>query len=821
MELPKKYNFKEIEDKFKQHWKDHPIFITKITPDLDKPVYSVDTPPPYVSGKMHMGHALSYAQGDFILRYQRLKGNQLFYHCGTDDNGLPTERYIEKLKNLDSKKMPREEFVHICSQTVKEILPELVQPWIDLGIGADFNNAYSTIDDNAIETSQLSFIDLYNKKLVYRTSSPTVWCTKCQTAIAQAEFENIEKTSVFYDIAFSDEENNNLIIATTRPELIPACVAIFAHPEDERYAHLKNKKAKVPLFNYEVPILFDTAVEKDKGTGLMMVCTFGDKEDVEKWHKHQLDLRVVICEKGILNELAKPYDGLSLLQAREKIVQDLKDQNKVLSEKPIQHNTNVHERCGTEIEFLKTSQWFIDVMNHKDKLISAGEEINWYPSHMKTRYSNWVKNLNWDWCISRQRHFGVPFPVWYEKDTGNPVVAKKEDLPIYPVSQKPSWYEQETGKSLDNLEPELDVMDTWATSSVSPQIALHQPKLSQEEFNKVFPMSLRMQAHDIIRTWTFYTIVKGLYNHNALPWKNIMISGFVLDAQGKKMSKSKGNAIDPIEIMDKYGADVVRYSASAVKLGEDLPFQEKYLETGKKLLTKLFNAAKFTHMQIEDYQGEFDKEKLLPIDKWIITKLSNTILCVTKNLDVYEFAKARADLEKFFWQDFCDNYLEIVKERTYKPEIHGEESKYAGQMTLKKVLNDLLICFAPYLPYLTEEIYSWKFAQEQNQKTLHTQQWPIVDSNLIFEKELQAGELACIIIGIVRGIKSREHVSQKHEVLTLNIPCLQEEKQLLQLVEDDIKRTCSIKEIIYLLEETSEPLSSDIELDYTLAPKEE
>ncbi len=383
MELPKKYKFKEIEEKWKRYWKDTNTYVS--TTKGDK-LFSVDTPPPNVSGKMHMGHALSYSQGDFIMRFKRMTGHTIFYPFGTDDNGLPTERYIEKLKKIDSKSMSREEFVRMCNDTVKEVLPSLVQPWKDMGISADFDNAYSTIDKTSIRVSQKSFIDLYHKNRAYRKETPSVWCMKCQTAIAQAEFENIQKTSMFHNIAFTDDDGNELIISTTRPELLPACVGLFAHPGDERYAHLKGKVAKVPLFDYEVPVLFDEGVDKEKGTGLMMVCTFGDKEDVEKAPHYDLDLRTVFTKTGKMNELADKYEGMSIVEARKAIIEDLKHADALKNSTQITHNTNVHERCGTEIEFLKTPQWFINVMDHKDELLKAGDEIDWYPSHMKIRY---------------------------------------------------------------------------------------------------------------------------------------------------------------------------------------------------------------------------------------------------------------------------------------------------------------------------------------------------------------------------------------------------------------------------------------------------
>ncbi len=808
MDLPRKYSFKTIEAKWKQFWEEEEIYVSNFATTKNKKIFSVDTPPPTVSGQMHVGHAFSYAQGDFIVRFRRMKGEQIFYPFGTDDNGLPTEHLIERLKKVNSRSMTRPEFVKLCHETIKEIKPEFVQAWIDLGISADYKNSYSTINSESTRVSQKSFLDLHKKGYVYKKDTPTTWCVKCQTAIAQADFENIEKESSFNDIAFHDEEGNELIIATTRPELIPACVGIFAHPDDKRYAHLKGKKAVVPLFNYNVPILFDKDVALEKGTGLMMCCTFGDKEDVEKWHKYNLELRAVIEKYGKLNDLAGKYKGLSIIDARKAIIKDLKSSGDLKSQTKVTHNANAHDRCGTEIEFMKTSQWFINVMDHKEQLIKAADDITWHPEHMKVRYVNWVKNLNWDWCISRQRHFGVPFPVWYEKNTGKIILAQEEDLPIDPTTQTPKSYKGDVA----NLIPEPDVLDTWATSSLTPQIALGWGKTDDATFTKNMPMTIRLQSHDIIRTWAFYTIVKGLYNNGVVPWDNVMISGFVLDQKGKKMSKSKGNTIDPIKLTDIFGADAVRYGASAVKLGEDLPFQNKYLETGKKVVTKIFNAAKFAHMHLEDYDGKaLDVAKISAIDKWLVSKLNTTIKNATEFLDTYEFAKARASIERFFWDDLCDNYLEIVKDRLYKPEVHGDDARYAGQMTLYHVLLNTIKLFAPYLPYITEEVFSWKFANDLNAKSVHIQSWPTFSEELHFANEEKAGEVAKQIIALGRQHKNNNAVSQKQEFLTATSSG---NKEALKLVEKDIMMTLSIKEHKIVA-------SEEVGFAGVLAPKEE
>lgn len=825
LDLPKKYKFKELEAKWKLYWQENKIYKSSFKGDN---VYSIDTPPPTVSGAMHLGHAFSYVQGDIIARFKRMKGFTIFYPFGTDDNGLPTELLIERTKKVSSKHMSRPDFVKLCHETIKEIKPDFVQPWKDLAISADYETSYSTIDMDATRVSQKSFIDLHKKGLVYKKETPTTWCVKCQTAIAQAEFENIEKKSTFNDISFHDEEGNELIIATTRPEMIPACVAIFAHPDDERYKYLQGKSAVVPLFNYKVPILFDKSVEIDKGTGLMMCCTFGDKEDVEKWFVHKLELRQIFEKDGRLNDLAGDYAGMKIIDARKAIIEALKESGDLKNQTQIVHNANAHDKCGTEIEFMKTSQWFVNVLDHKERLVKAADDITWHPAHMKVRYVHWVENLNWDWCISRQRHFGVPFPVWYEKDTENIIVADESDLPIDPSVATPASYKGDP----KNLVAEKDVLDTWATSSVTPQIALGWGKTSDADFNNAMPMTLRLQAHDIIRTWTFYTIVKALYNNEKLPWTNIMVSGFVQDRQGRKMSKSKGNGINPLKLMDFFGSDAMRLAASSVKLGEDLPFQDKYLDTGKRTAVKIFNASKFVHMHLEDFDGSFDYKKLIPIDKWLLSEFQLAIKETTEFLEEYEFAKARAVIEKFFWQKLCDNYLEIAKDRLYKPEIYGDDKRLSGQMVLYKVLLDTLKLFAPYVPYITEEVYSWKFKDDAinaglykehkslDAKSIHTSSWPEYNESFIDMDAIKAGNLACYVIGQARKLKSEAQVSQKHEIDLLTIPCMPAEKELLDSVLNDIKMTISAKEVVYDTTIETE-MNENVALTAKLAPKEE
>ncbi len=785
---PAKYSAEKSEKKWAEKWGKEGTY--KFDKKSKAEVFSIDTPPPTVSGDMHAGHAFSYAQQDFLARYKRMNGLNVYYPFGTDDNGLPTERLVEKLKKVDSNKMDRAKFVGLCNKTIKKIQPAFVQDWINLGMSCDFSNLYSTIDEYCQKTSQASFLDLYKKGLVYREETPISWCVKCQTAIAQAEFENVELSSNFSDVKFSCD-GKDLIVSTTRPELIPACVGLFYHPNDKRYKKLKGKFAKVPLFDYEVPILSDGSVDIEKGTGLMMICTFGDRDDVEKWHKYKLETRIVFEKNGKLGSLGGEYEGLKINDSRKKILEDLRKKDFLAKQSKIKHNVNVHDKCGTEIEFLKTPQWYVKVLDKKHELIKAADKINWHPAHMKTRYVHWVENLNWDWCISRQRHFGVSFPVWYEKDTGNIIVASESQLPVDPEKDKPKGYRG----NAKNLVAEDDVLDTWATSSVTPQIILDWKGKSNYGVGfKNYPCSLRPQAHDIIRTWAFYTIVKGLYHHKKVPWKDISISGFVVDPDGKKLSKSKGNYVPPHDIMEKYGADSLRLWSATAKLGEDLRYKEEDIKTAQKTITKLWNASRFVLMHLEDYDSKkgCDSDELELIDKWLLIKLNHVLNKATDSFEEYECSKAKQEIENFFWNTFCDNYFEIVKDRLYNPDERGKNKRLSGQYTLYNSLLDILKIFAPIIPFVTEEIHDNYFAKAEKEKTIHKSKWPEPDPSLD-DKDVEAvGDRFVELLSGVRKYKSEKGKSLKEEV---NITLVSKDLDLLEDCMDDFKAACKAKEV--------------------------
>lgn len=776
MELPKRYDPKEAEPRWQKFWEDKQIFVA--SPEETR--IRIDTPPPTMSGKMHIGHAFSYTQQDLYARYWRMRHGKVFYPFGTDDNGLATERMVEKIKGVRSTQMTRKEFRDLCNKTVDELRGEFVADWQRIGVSADYQNAYSTISEPCQAVSQRSFIDLFRKGRVYRQESPVAWCVTCQTAIAQAEFENIEQESTFNDVIFK-ADGTDLVISTTRPELIPACVCLAAHPEDERYKGLVGRHARVPLSEHEVPIIADESVDQEKGSGLMMVCTFGDKEDVEKWHKHSLPLRMVFTRDGKLNDLAGAYSGLKIKEARTRILEDLGKRGLLKNQKKITHAVNVHERCGTEVEFLKTWQWYIRVLDIKEDLLEAGRRIIWHPEFMKKRYEHWVENLNWDWCISRQRYFGIPFPVWRDRKSGEVIVAEYDQLPVDPFVDKPAHIPEDRWA---DLEPEEDVMDTWATSSVTPQITLDWHN-NPDDIDRMLPMTLRPQAHDIIRTWAFYTIVKALLNNNTIPWENVAVSGFVLDPRGEKMSKSKGNVIMPKEVIEKYSADTVRFWAAGAKLGDDLPYLEKDLVTGHKTVNKLWNASKFAIMNLEGYSGDVPDE-IMPTDLWILSKYARLVGEVTANFDAYEHSKAKFALEQFFWNDFCDNYLELVKGRLYEPK--QESHKASAQHAIAVVLGGVLKMFAPIMPFITEEIHSY-FPRGEEQ-SIHVSKWPEPDNSPDDTIE-KRGEALVKVIQEVRKHKSTNQMSMRAELEKIVVP------EDVRAFETDLRTVTRAAEIVY------------------------
>ncbi len=773
--MEKNYQHEIVERNMQEFWEKNKIY--KFERVEGKEVYSIDTPPPTVSGSLHIGHIFSYTQAEMIARFKRMQGYNVFYPFGFDDNGLPTERLVEKEEGIIAKNLPRSEFIEKCVSTTDKYEMEFKELWKSLGFSVDWDLQYKTISPLVQKISQRSFLELVKMKKAYMKESPVLWCTECQTSIAQAELDTKDIDSTFNYINFIIG-NDKLTVATTRPELLYGCVCLFVNPNDERYKSFIGKKAVVPLYNYEIPVMADDKVSLDKGTGVVMCATFGDSTDLEWFEKYNLPYRKVILSNGCIDSEVPYIGNLKVLQARKEIIRLLNDNNLLIKTENIIHTVSVHERCGKEIEIIPSKQWYIDILTDKELFLKAADKINWYPSHMKNRYISWVENLKWDWCISRQRYFGVPFPVWYCEKCGEPVLADIENLPINPLE---TGYEGKCKCGCTGFVPESSVFDTWATSSVTPLINAkcgEQDNMSEA----ILPMSMRTQAHEIIRTWAFYTIVKSLYHTGEIPWKDIMICGFVLAKKGEKISKSKNNSsMSPPELIKNNSADVLRYWAANSKLGTDTFFSLDELTISRRFITKLWNASKFaiSHLQDIDFSC---MPNLLPVDRWIIERTNSTIKEATSYLNEYEIGLAKHTIDDLFWKDFCDNYVEIVKERLYQPEVHGYEERCSAQYALYYSLLSILKLYAIFVPHITEYIYQDFFMSYEKEKSIHITTWlkveKIDESILIFGEELKA------VISDMRKYKSENNLSMKTEMKCLDIETERFENWFIQSIKD-------------------------------------
>ncbi|MBN1579233.1 MAG: valine--tRNA ligase [Anaerolineae bacterium] len=761
MGLSKRYNPKTREPEIDAFWQDTGVYA--FSKESDAPVYAIDTPPATVSGKLHLGHTYSYSQTDFLARFWRMNGYNVFYPMGYDDNGLPTGRLVEKLHGVTADQVGREAFVKLCLQVGAQSGQEYQALWQRLGLSVDWRYTYRTIEPDTTRISQQSFLDLVGKGLAYHKQSPTIWCPECKTAIAQAELDDLDRQSTFYTLDFGLENGDSLPIATTRPELLPACVAVFVHPDDTRYHGLVGQRVRVPVFGQSVPLLQDPHADPEKGTGAVMCCTFGDVTDVAWWHTHNLPLIEAIAPDGTMTEAAGVFAHLSIARARQQIVQALDEDKCLLERQPIEQSVRVHERCDTPVEYIVTRQWFIRVLDFKEQLLDAGERIAWHPEHMRSRYRQWVENLGWDWCISRQRAFGVPFPAWHCQDCGQVVLAKETQLPIDPAQHAPP---QACACGSARLVPDTDVMDTWATSSLSPQIAgrwLQDPGL----YEQVTPMSLRPQAHDIIRTWAFYTIVKSLHHFGTIPWKDVAISGWGIAGPGMaKISKSRGGGpVPPLEMIEQYSADAVRYWAASTGLGKDAVISEEKIQLGHKLGNKLWNVARFSARFLEDDGPASKPPALSPADRWILSRTQQLVQQTTRFMKAYDYAAAKSETEAFFWTELADNYLEMAKMRLYD---ETNPARQGAQYALYHTLFTVLQLFAPFLPYVTEAIYRGVFAAGAS-SSIHRTRWPTVDASLQDEQAEALGRILLDIATAVRRYKSEHNLSLGSQIAQLHL----------------------------------------------------
>ena len=753
-----KYHSQEIEKHWQAQWAKQGTYAYQKS--VDKEDFVIDTPPPTVSGALHIGHIFSYTQTDIIARFKRMRGYNVFYPMGWDDNGLPTEKRVQNLYGVQcdpqreydpdfkGEKKPgrkriyqgvsRKNFLEICRQQVLEDEVKYKQLWNHIALSVDWNYNYQTISLEVQKISQHSFRDLFNKNLVENRSSPVLWDTQFQTAVAQADVEDREQKTFYNDIVFKVLGGGEFVISTTRPEMLPACVAVVAHPKDERYKKFFGQSALTPLFNRRVPVLASEHADPEKGTGILMVCTFGDREDVSFCKKQALPTLPLISDQGFLLDIdfhrglfkseepslaQKNYQelkGLRVVPARKKIVEILKQKSFLRGEpKPATHKVKFYEKGDFPLEILSKRQWYIKLLDYREELLEQANKIQWWPESMKKRYQQWVEGLNQDWCISRQRVFGVPFPVWYALDAKGEIQYDRVLLPnkdfselkaIDPLKDCAPGFEEKQRDQPLGFTADKDVMDTWATSSLTPLINSRWI-FDKNRHKRFFPADLRPQAHEIIRTWAFYSIVKAYFHEKSLPWRNIAVSGWVLTPDRDKMSKSKGNALTPENLIQTYSADGVRYWAGKASLGQDTIYDENLFKTGQKLVRKIFNASQFVFLQIEGQKWQaFEscwEQVSEPIDQAWLLSLLKVKQQALLDLESYQHQKALKDIETHFWL-FCDDYLELIKARAYR--LKGSKKALSATSSLDFSLFLFLQLFAPYLPYITEEIWQKRYS---------------------------------------------------------------------------------------------------------------
>ena len=767
------YDHLAVEAQVRSLWEEHDIY--RYDREATGPVFSIDTPPPYVSAShLHVGHAMSYSQPDFIVRYRRMRGERVFYPMGFDDNGLPTERYVEKTYGVKAADMPRPEFVKLCLDETRKTAARYEDVWRRVGLSVDWSLLYSTIDERCQRTAQASFIKLFEMGHVRRIEDPILWCSECRTALAQADVEDLDRTSKIHQVMFA-AKGTDLTIATTRPELLPACVALYFHPDDERYQALAGSTATVPLFGYEVPIRTDESVDPAFGTGLMMVCTFGDSEDVDKWRRDDLDLRLVVTADGRLGELAGDFAGLQLTQARPAIVAALKESGSLVDSKPIKQTVGVHERCLTPVEFQIRPQWFVRVREHKEVFLQRAQELHWIPPFMQRRLEDWINGLKWDWNISRQRHYGVPFPVWFCTDCNRPILADLSALPVDPTDDAaPVNACPDCGSSSIKADP--DVMDTWMTSSLSPQVNDGWAMRDFVPDPALAPMSLRVQAFEIIRTWLFYSVVQAQFHFDRVPWTTVMISGWGLNEQGKKIAKrdldqsttAEGfNRYIPDHVIDRYGADALRLWATKARIGNDLRYNEKDIRAGRKFTVKLWNVARFIQMNLDNGTRPTADPLLerTPVDRWLLSHLADTVDDVTAALDNYDFMQAHLAASRFFWSVYCDRYIEMVKDRFQHLDEHSDAERDSARVTLWESFRALLGMFAPFAPFVTEHLYQRHYRGQDQTVSLHLTGWPTVDPT--WRGDRAAIDNMATILDTVRALRSKLSLGNSTRVDTL------------------------------------------------------
>jgi len=802
------YDSSLVEANVRALWEARDVY--RYDSDLTGSVFSIDTPPPYVSAShLHVGHAMSYSQADFVVRYHRMRGERVFYPMGFDDNGLPTERFVEQKYGIKAADTPRAEFIRLCMEETKATAARYEDLWRQVGLSVDWSNTYSTIDRRCQATAQTSFIKLQEAGYIRRSRDPILWCIECRTALAQADIEDLERKGRLHRIAFSAVETGEpLVIATTRPELLPACVAMYFHPGDERYAHLEGTFARVPVFGQEVPIRTDESVDPEFGTGLMMVCTFGDVEDVAKWRRDSLELRLVLGPDGRFDESTGPLAGRNVDDSRRVTLDLLKGSGELLDSTSIRQVVGVHERCSTPVEFQIRPQWFVRIMEHRDRFRVRATELEWAPESMKRRLDDWIDGLKWDWNITRQRHYGVPFPVWYPLDeNGEPVqdqvlLPALSALPVDPGTDTPPGFTEDQRGKPGGFTGDPDVMDTWMTSSLTPQINDGWAVSGTGSDPALAPMSLRVQAFEIIRTWLFYTLVKSEFHFGRVPWNTVMISGWGLNEQGKKISKRDlekstnedgFNRYVPDQVIARYGADALRLWATSARLGNDLRYNEKDVKVGRKFTVKLWNVGRFLDLHLDG----FDASSATPIpvadrtavDRWVLAHLAETVAQATEAFDHYDFMQAQKAASRFFWSVFCDRYLEMIKDRFLDPGKHSDSERRSAQWTMWEAYRTVLGLFAPFAPFVTESLYQRFYVDQEKSDSIHLSAWPTVET--AWKTDPSDIDQMVVILDAVRALRSQQRLHSGTRIARLILEAPEGAPAALARVVADPLRTAS------------------------------
>ncbi len=841
MSLPERPALEGLEQKWMARWEESGVYrFDRSRPRAD--VYSIDTPPPTVSGSLHVGHVFSYTHTDLIARFQRMRGKAVFYPMGWDDNGLPTERRVQNYYGVrcdpslpyvpdfqppgsdvskgarsQAVSVSRPNFIELCERLTVEDEKAFERLWKSLGLSVDWSMTYATIGRRSQRVSQLAFLHLLKRGQAYQLEAPTLWDVDFKTAVAQAELEDRDLSGAYHKVRFAVAPNQFVEIETTRPELIPACVALVAHPDDERYKPLFGKEVTTPLFGARVPVRAHALADPEKGTGIAMICTFGDITDVTWWRELGLPVRAVIQADGTIRPVQwgtpgwestdagraqRHYDELTRLsaaKARARIVEQLKQSGDLLGDpRPITHAVKFYEKGDRPLEIVTSRQWFIKTIEYREALLARGRELKWHPSYMHVRYENWTNGLNGDWCVSRQRFFGVPFPVWYPilqdgtLDHAHPIVAGEDQLPVDPSTDVPKGFRADQRGVPGGFAGDPDVMDTWATSSVSPQIVCGWPD-DKALFAQTFPMDLRPQAHDIIRTWLFDSVLRAHLEHDSLPWYNTAISGFVVDPDRKKMSKSKGNVITPMALLEEHGSDGVRYWAASGRPGTDTAFDPSQMRVGRRLAIKLLNASKFA-LSNRASSAALPGAITAPVDRAMLRSLAALVDEATRAFEEYDYARVLQRTESFFWR-FCDDYLELVKGRRYGEQ--GPAGAESASAALEAALSTTLRLFAPFLPFVTEEVWSW-----WQEGSIHRARWPSASELLSLmtdnsdgtrERDEAAYRWATDVLFEVRKQRSEAKQPLKVPITQVTIKAEPDAAGLMPLVEADLRAALRVQ----------------------------